>query len=43
MAEVRDAFSRNDMKDINLQEVENEHRRIIKLKKSEAVVANLGE
>lgn len=43
MAEVRDAFSRNDMKDINLQEVENEHRLIIKIKKSEAVVANLGE
>ena len=43
MAEVRDAFSRNDMQDINLQEVENEHRLIVKVKKSEAVVANLGD
>jgi SecD/SecF fusion protein len=43
MAEVRDAFSRNDMKDVDLQEVENEHRLIVKIKKSEAVVANLGE
>lgn len=43
MGEVRDAFSRNDMKDIDLQEVENEHRLIVKIKKSEAVVANLGE
>lgn len=43
MGEVRDAFSKNDMKDIDLQEVENEHRLIVKIKKSEAVVANLGE
>jgi SecD/SecF fusion protein len=43
MAEVRDSFSRNDMKDVDLQEVENEHRLIVKIKKSEAVVANLGE
>jgi SecD/SecF fusion protein len=43
MAEVRDAFSRNEMKDIDLQEVENEHRLIVKLKKSEAVVTNLGD
>lgn len=43
MGEVRDAFSRNGMKDLNLQEVENEHRLIIKIKKSEAVVAGLGE
>jgi SecD/SecF fusion protein len=43
MAEVRDAFSRSDMKDIDLQEVENEHRLIVKVKKSAAVVANLGE
>jgi len=42
-AEVRDAFNRNGMKEVNLQEVENEHRLIIKIKKSEAVVANLGE
>ncbi len=43
MAEVRNAFSKNEMQDINLQEVENEHRLIIKVKKSEAVVANLGD
>ncbi len=43
MAEVRNAFSKNDMQDINLQEVENEHRLIIKVKKSAAVVANLGD
>ncbi len=43
MAEVRDAFSKNNMQDINLQEVENEHRLIIKIKKSEAVVSNLGD
>ncbi len=43
MAEVRNAFSKNDMKDINLQEVENEHRLIVKIKKSEAVVGNLDE
>lgn len=43
MSEVRGAFSRNGMEDINLQEVENEHRLIVKIKKSEAVVANLGE
>ncbi len=43
MAEVRDAFSKNNMTDVNLQEVENEHRLIVKIKKSEAVVANLQE
>ena len=43
MAQVRDAFSKNNMQDINLQEVENEHRLIIKVKKSAAVVANLGD
>ena len=43
MAEIRDAFHRNDMEDINLQEVENENRLIVKVKKSEAVVANLAE
>jgi len=31
------------MQDINLQEVENEHRLIVKIKKSDAVVANLDE
>lgn len=43
MAEVRRAFSKNNMEDINLQEVENEHRLIVKVKKSEAVVANLAD
>ncbi len=43
MAEIRDAFAANGMKEVNLQEVENEHRLIIKIKKSEAVVANLAE
>ncbi len=43
MAEVRDAFHSQGMKEVNLQEVENEKRLIVKLKKSEAVVANLSE
>ena len=43
MAEVRSAFLNNDMEGVNLQEVENENRLIVKVKKSEAVVANLGE
>ena len=43
MAEVRAAFSKNSMEDIDLQEVENEYRLIIKVKKSAAVVANLGD
>ena len=43
MAEVRTVFTRNGMEGINLQEVENENRLIIKVKKSEAVVANLSD
>ncbi len=43
MGEVRKAFANNGLKDINLQKVENEHRLIIKIKKSEEVVANLDE
>ena len=43
MAEIREVFAQNGMKDVNLQEVEGEHRLIIKIKKSEAVVANLNE
>jgi SecD/SecF fusion protein len=43
MAEVRGAFTRSNMDGINLQEVENENRLIIKVKKSEAVVANLSD
>ena len=41
MAEIRNVFAQNGMKDVNLQEVEGEHRLIIKIKKSEKVVANL--
>ncbi len=43
MAEVRAVFTSNGMEGINLQEVENENRLIIKVKKSEAVVANLSD
>ncbi|BHH81755.1 protein translocase subunit SecD [Desulforhopalus sp. 52FAK] len=43
MAEVRDAFHSQGMKEVNLQEVENEKRLIVKLKKSEEIVANLSE
>jgi SecD/SecF fusion protein len=43
MAEVRAAFHKNGMEDLNLQEVENEHRLIIKIKKADAVVANLAD
>ncbi len=43
MAEVRDAFHNNNMEGVNLQEVENENRLIVKVKKSEAVVANLSD
>ncbi len=43
MEEVRTTFDRNNMAGINLQEVENEHRLIVKVKKSEEEVANLGK
>jgi SecD/SecF fusion protein len=43
MAEVRGAFNRNDMQGINLQEVENENRLMIRVKKSEEVVSNLSD
>ena len=43
MAEVRDAFNRNDMEGVDLQEVENENRLMVKVKKSELVVAQLSE
>lgn len=43
MGEVRQVFNRNDMGSVDLQEVENENRLIVKVKKSEEVVANLGE
>lgn len=41
--EIRNAFSNSPLAGINPQEVENENRFIIKVKKSEAVVAKLGE
>jgi SecD/SecF fusion protein len=40
---VREAFARNDMAEIDLQKVENEFRLIVKIKKADAVVANLEE
>ena len=43
MAEVRKAFHDNGMENVSLQEVENENRLMVKVKKSEAIVANLGE
>ncbi|MCF8055594.1 MAG: protein translocase subunit SecD [Desulfocapsa sp.] len=43
MDEVRKAFAKNDMKDINLQEVEGEHRLIVKIKKAEHVVSDLSQ
>lgn len=43
MSEVRDAFHNQGMKEVNLQEVENEHRLIVKVKKADVVIANLGD
>lgn len=43
MKEVRNAFHAYDMKSINLQEVENEHRLIVRMKKSEEKVAELNQ
>jgi SecD/SecF fusion protein len=43
MTEVREAFSKRGMGDIDLQKVENEQRLIVKIKKSETVVAKLAE
>lgn len=43
MAEVRDAFHSQGMTEVNLQEVENERRLIVKIKRSEKVVAGLGD
>ncbi len=43
MNEVRSVFDKNGMDGVNLQEVENENRLIVKIKKSEEVVANLSE
>ena len=41
--EIREAFQNSELAGIHPQEVENENRFIIKVKKSEAVVAKLGE
>ena len=43
MDEVRKVFAANDMKEANLQEVEGEHRLIVKIKKSEEIVGDLSE
>jgi len=43
MDEVRTVFGANDLKNANLQEVEGEHRLIVKIKKSEEVVSDLSE
>jgi SecD/SecF fusion protein len=43
MAEVRNAFQAQGMKEVNLQRVENEQRLIVKIKKSEEFVTNLGD
>lgn len=43
MTEVRKTFDRNELDGLNLQKVENENRLIVKIKKSEETVANLGE
>lgn len=43
MAEVREAFSRSEMSEVDLQKVENEQRLIVKIKKSEAVVSQLAD
>jgi len=43
MAEVRDAFHSQGMTEVNLQEVENEQRLIVKIKQSKKVVAGLGD
>lgn len=43
MDEVRKVFGANDFKNANLQEVEGEHRLIVKIKKSEEVVGDLSE
>ncbi len=43
MTEVREAFRKSGMKDIELQKVDNEQRLIVKVKKSEALIAKLAE
>ncbi len=43
MQEIRAVFTENKMADINLQEVENERRLIVKIKKADAVIGNISE
>jgi SecD/SecF fusion protein len=43
IAEVRNALNEKGMTEVDLQKVENEQRLIVKIKKSEAVVANLAD
>ncbi|MBW2471679.1 MAG: protein translocase subunit SecD [Deltaproteobacteria bacterium] len=43
LQEVRKALSDNNLGDVNLQQVENENRLIVRLKKSEEKALNLGE
>jgi len=43
MNEVRTVFEANDLKNANIQEVEGEHRLIVKIKKSEEIVTDLSE
>ncbi len=43
MSEVREAFSRSEMSEVDLQKVEDEQRLIVKIKKSEAVVSQLAD
>ena len=43
MAEVRKALKGTELEDVNLQKIENEHRLMIKVKKTDEVVANLSE
>lgn len=43
MIEVREAFNKSGLGEVDLQRVENEQRLIVKIKKSETVVAKLAE
>ena len=43
MNEVRTAFKGTSLEGVNLQEVENEHRLMIKVKRDDKIVANLGD
>ncbi|MBW6519758.1 MAG: protein translocase subunit SecD [Desulfoarculaceae bacterium] len=43
MNEVRQAFNKHEIDGLDLQEVENEHRLIVKVKKSEEVIGDFSE